>query len=646
MLRLNVLLLAADDVQEEGNLALDVIKELNESFAGQAELESISGIQSSDVVPEITELDLVVAIVWTHLSFSNLARTEPAFNLETILRNHEQTTKPDILMYQKTAEVNVSLSQRTELLNKLEQKEVLERFLETWFFENETSLKEAFQSFAEPAAFSKDLKAQLETWLNQRLHDQMPKRLSNRPKLGATYVWRKRLLQSLPDERGYVVTLEAPYGYGKSILAAQYATDLEANNWRVIWTVATQGIRQSIAAALNLNLETPWQVLHSTLWQEETLLILEDLEGTEDLTDLLATIGGIILLASRSTFKQAELLKLKTQKNLVQLGAKQLAFSFEEALELIPEPKAKELWELTLGWSLPLHFAALTNNQPDPRSLIAGIKASLVEKSWAELLFIAALPQLPESAHNAQTLVLVQKGFVQQLESFFRLHPMIAESLLKEHFDSVRIQVLAEASRLPPFLQAQAFETVEHYEELRRLLNEGLLPLKDAEKLLHWHELAPEPIRADRHFLVGFALARLRRTDEAIHHLMQAFKDGAASLELRLEAIGRAIIVLSERARFTEAEDLVGVGLELAQQADDNLRGIYINTTAAIGFHSGDFVQAEEALTKALDLLSDETEKLNASSNLASIRFELYGDIEAVLKRSAKWQKAVLLQLN
>ena len=63
--------------------------------------------------------------------------------------------------------------------------------------------------------------------------------LGLRPKNSTLYVKRERLLKRLPQEAGYVVHLEAPYGYGKSVLAMQWAEELEADGWRVIWLSLT-----------------------------------------------------------------------------------------------------------------------------------------------------------------------------------------------------------------------------------------------------------------------------------------------------------------------------------------------------------------------------------------------------------------------
>lgn len=107
--------------------------------------------------------------------------------------------------------------------------------------------------------------------------------ISYRPKASPHHLERRRLLDHLPDDPGYVVWFEAPYGYGKSVLASQWADLLESGGWRVIWTAA-QGRepKQLVAQELGLPRTAPWGALLEALWGEPTLLVVEDLETPDE----------------------------------------------------------------------------------------------------------------------------------------------------------------------------------------------------------------------------------------------------------------------------------------------------------------------------------------------------------------------------
>lgn len=111
--------------------------------------------------------------------------------------------------------------------------------------------------------------------------------MSFRPETGARYLERSRLLALLPEQPGFVVWLEAPYGYGKSVLASQWAATLESDNWRVIWVAAdADNVRRTVAAGLSLPADSPWEAVLETLWGQKTVLVLEDLENLTDHEEL------------------------------------------------------------------------------------------------------------------------------------------------------------------------------------------------------------------------------------------------------------------------------------------------------------------------------------------------------------------------
>jgi hypothetical protein len=121
--------------------------------------------------------------------------------------------------------------------------------------------------------------------------------------------------------------LQAPYGYGKSILAAQWAERLEALRWRVIWLSALgNDVRALAAQALALPADIPWEVVSSALRGQPTLLVLEDLEEGTVISPVLQNVAGLVLLASRKPLFDPGLLKLLTLGRVTKLDVRDLAF--------------------------------------------------------------------------------------------------------------------------------------------------------------------------------------------------------------------------------------------------------------------------------------------------------------------------------
>ena len=162
-----------------------------------------------------------------------------------------------------------------------------------------------------------------------------------RPKASNLFLERPRLLRMLPEEAGYVVWLEAPYGYGKSVLTSQWASKLEQDSWRVVWiALLGEDPRAVLARALELPASAPWSVVLESLWLEPTLVILEDLEGTERLTPILKGTQGLVLLSSRGKLSEPEVPRLMAEGRLVHLTSAQMAFNKAEAFSLFQHCKS------------------------------------------------------------------------------------------------------------------------------------------------------------------------------------------------------------------------------------------------------------------------------------------------------------------
>lgn len=329
---------------------------------------------------------------------------------------------------------------------------------------------------------------------------------AQRPVLGTHLLDRPRLRRRLPDSEGWVVVLEAPYGYGKSVLAAQWAAELERDGWTVRWThAAGRGAREAFAAELGLPLDTRWPDLLPVAWSDRVAWVVEDLGGDEDLGPLLDDVRGLLALLGRTAPASVEMPRLRTQGRLVRLTAAELAFTADEAEAVFQAAAtaeerggaaaagarggtaaaagppgladdARRAWTVSGGWPLPLHFAAIGAGTADPATLLDGVRASLSDAAWREALLLAALPYLPRGAETPATGALVGAGFTQEVAEGHRLHAFVAEAIVRREREAVQGAVRAATGRLPPTLAAEALLRAGLRDDLRALLESDPVP--------------------------------------------------------------------------------------------------------------------------------------------------------------------------
>ncbi len=464
-----------------------------------------------------------------------------------------------------------------------------------------------------------------------------------RPKANALYLERHRLLEQLPDAGGYVVWLQAPYGYGKSVLTSQWASSLEASGWRVVWlSVQGEDPRGLSARALGLPEQTLWSGVLEVLWSEPTLLILEDLEGAENISPLLRNVAGLVLLASRGKLSQPELPRLMSAGQLIHLFAPDLAFTLQESKQLFDnDTRAQSAWEQSRGWSLPLHLMALTGSSlsgelPERESLIEGLRESLNLEQWQELALLAALPYLPKAFANAQTHELARLGFVQILEPGFKLHPLAAESLLEYHLQTVRQSVLNAQERLSKELLAEAFGTTRQLIELEVLLEDKDLMLEPL-RFQRLDALLPNPRSPGRWINLAHSFqnqADYGRTHDAYD---AAIAHSDATPNQRLAACAFALMLIGNLETQARGETLLAVAQEMIPLADPlQVANYYLNATNYF-VNALAWDRAEDHLQHALKLIPLEHEKRDFTERLArghraTIAWERYGDVQSSIQ--------------
>ncbi len=472
----------------------------------------------------------------------------------------------------------------------------------------------------------------------------MHRMLAVRPTPTTRYVERPRLLSRLPDSPGFVVWLEAPYGYGKSVVTMQWAEHLETDGWRVLWfSLAGREPLAALQGALGLPSEAPWGTVLEQLWSERTLLVLEDLDGDEELEPLLKGVAGVLALSSRKPLGFPGLPPLLTSGRLVHLQASDLAFTEAEALALLPDADdARRVWRETAGWALPLHFASLTGSAPDPRALLQGVRNSVSTDAWREALLVATLDVLPTGAATAATRELASAGFVQVLDGGYRVHPLAAEIVLEYHGDEARAVVAEEGPRLPPALQGRAYQRVGHRAGLRDLLDD---PDDETYRVnpgefLRWHANAGEPVSVVRrahvavaHMIETFTDREGRDVEAGLSEAALLASDESHPARWRARVALAALFVLGAEGRFEEAQPFREVAERLAPELPPFEASRVSRTLVTYCYHAGDYEAMEQHIAAAREELArgaDDPRQPEAvtihEQSVAIIRFERSGD--------------------
>ncbi|WP_347240471.1 BTAD domain-containing putative transcriptional regulator [Thermus sp.] len=451
------------------------------------------------------------------------------------------------------------------------------------------------------------------------------------------YLERKRLLDLLPEEPGFCVWLEAPAGFGKSVLAGQLAARL---GLRALWASALLGEpRALLAEALGLPREAHWNAVVAALGEAPSLVVLEDLTGEEALSPLLRTLPCLLVLASRKPLPYPELPKLLAEGRLVHLQAPDLAFTEEEAEALFGGREGwREAHRATGGWALPLFLSAFTGRSPEPEALLQGLRESLSEEEFREGLLLAALPLLPSAHALPVTEGLFQKGLLQQVPAGYRLHPLLRGMALRTLGEEVREAVRGAEGRLPPELLAEALFGAGLEEELLELLEKPIpLPIP-AERLVAWEGVLRR----------GGPRARLR-LGEAL--LQVGRREGFALLEALAASPDPGVaLTASGHLAYYLADPLLGQdlgaarahlerGLALLDRVPPELAGRFLNDAARVPYEEGRLLEAEALLEEALRRLPLESPyRLAPLINLAFLRFEREGSL---LGRIAALEEAV-----
>ncbi len=450
-----------------------------------------------------------------------------------------------------------------------------------------------------------------------------------RPLAEPIYLERPRLLSALPREPGNAAVLEAPFGYGKTVLLAQWAEGLAG--FRRIWIDLLPGDdpRARLFEALGLAREAPWRALIRELKKRPTLIVIDDLGALEPVAPLFKELPALVGVASRGRLAHPELARLAAAGRLVRLGAEDLAFTKEEAIRLVGDrARGEALWQKTGGWPIALHLAAVSRGEPDWASLVAGLRESLAPALFSELLFLAATRTLPREAARPETERLAQLGLLHRAEGGYRIHAALAEALPEPE---VQAALLKDQDRLSPALLGRALERLGLWPELAALLERppgpGLAAV-DPAAVLRWDARAPGPRGPNRRMRVAVALLHLGRLDEGAAAARAIAREETTPPAIALEALGLAAYFLAEGGRGEEARSLLHEAepFEAAVEDDPEFLARYLNDKASVLYKLGEKAAAKDALARALDRIPRESPFFPLlRANLATLRFELEG---------------------
>lgn len=188
--KLKIFVSSPGDVTAERLVAQRVIERMGREFAYFFEIEPVlweheplraTGHFQEQITPP-SETDIVVCILWSRLgtrlpagfagALGGEQVTGTEWEFEEAARSYLQRGAPDLLVYRKTAKVQVSLDEDGALEQRRKQKKMLDAFIERWFFTETSEFKAAFWSFET----GDELEEYLDTHLRKLIRERLPER--------------------------------------------------------------------------------------------------------------------------------------------------------------------------------------------------------------------------------------------------------------------------------------------------------------------------------------------------------------------------------------------------------------------------------------------------------------------------------------
>jgi CheY-like chemotaxis protein len=185
--KLTVFISSPGDVIPERRIAKQVMHRLNEEFAGEALLLPILWEEEPLLASETfqaqihppSETDIYLGILWSRIGSplpDTITRADgtrydsgTAFEFEDALAGFRATGKPDMLVYRKSGAPVMSLAERAEVLERLEQMDRLQAYVDRHFRGEDGSYIAAFHTFDEAEQFESMLYTHLRKLVQSQL---------------------------------------------------------------------------------------------------------------------------------------------------------------------------------------------------------------------------------------------------------------------------------------------------------------------------------------------------------------------------------------------------------------------------------------------------------------------------------------------
>src|SRR5690606_36726890 len=150
-----------------------------------------------------------------------------------------------------------------------------------------------------------------------------------------------------------------------------------------------------------------------------------------------------------------------------------------------------------------------------------GVRTSVTRKEWDEALVLATVSGLPKGAARHATEALARGGFVQLGDTGYRLHALVAESILAAYAAQAVAVLRREKGRLPTLLLGEACERCGDLEKLATLFQSPRSQVyrHAPDNYLRWDSLLPNNLSPLRRLTVGAAHKARGRFAEAVPHL-------------------------------------------------------------------------------------------------------------------------------